>query len=214
MCDWELQAKNVTKSGADQIIVRYVEDIVKDFCQLLSINPLTINNPVLRKVNKSLPVEAFTILLRNRELRVGEHSPFFDFLIEDYIEEMRIKTTPVNLRFEKRLIEEIQQYFHKSNLELMERMELDHSSKFRLASIKAEEKHLDGIEVDDLKNRELNSDFLEKLTVLLLLDFERYQQERDLAFQERDLAFQECELIENSRIWKLFRFYRILRNRL
>ena len=210
--DWELQAKNVIKSGADQIVVRYIEDIVKDFCQLLRINPLTIKNPILKRVNKSLPVEALTILLRHRELRLGEHSPFFDFLIEDYIEEMQIKMTPVHLRFDKRLIDEIQQHFHKSNLDLMARMELEHSSKYRLALIESEEKHFNGIEIDILKNGEKNSEFLESLTVGLLLDFKKFHQERDFAVQERDFAVAEREIIENSRVWRLFRFYRILRN--
>ena len=80
--DWESQVDNVLKSGADEVVVRYTDDIVQDFCDALSIEMISDKKHKIKRVNKSLPVEALTILLRNRELRKGVHDSSYDILIE------------------------------------------------------------------------------------------------------------------------------------
>jgi 2-polyprenyl-3-methyl-5-hydroxy-6-metoxy-1,4-benzoquinol methylase len=88
--DWNKQNINAYKLGADRVNVRYSKDIVSDFCSDFGISRNSIFYPLSRKLNKSISIEAFTLLARNRELRSGPHDAYMDFLIEDYIKNKKI----------------------------------------------------------------------------------------------------------------------------
>jgi hypothetical protein len=196
--DWSKQSTNALKLGADQVSTRYVNDIVVDFCKLYNIDLEAVGDQLTKKVNRSLPIEAITLLLRNRELRPGPHDPHMDFLLEDYIDDAHIPVHDISLKVENDLLSEIYSHFQLSNVHLFESMSPEHSQAFAEKNLDSLNKLSKDTETFDLTSSTLNIDFLERLTVSLLLDLRKFQEinvsskaERDGAIAERDGAIAE-----------------------
>ena len=201
--DWEVQAQNSLKLGADQILTRYTQDIIADFCEITNINHASVKTPLIKKVNKSLPLEAVVLLLRNRELRQGSHHSHIDFLLADLIDLGNIPITPISIKIENDLIEEITEHFKVNNMKLLSRMTQDHARSFEFDLNTSRDRYKDGIEASELSTTKLSVEFIEKLLVFMLLDFQKKIVSVDAAIAERDL-------ILSSKIWKLLTPYRKL----
>jgi hypothetical protein len=215
IADWEIQAQNAYKLGADKVLVRYSKDIIQDFCKSVGINQAKITNPTTKKINQSLPLEWVTLLLRNRELRAGPHDSQIDFILEELLSEIDFSPTPIRIKIDQELVSEIQDYFHVNNSKLMARMSSDHAAAFQSELVSSRERYLEGTEANDLEASQLNIEFLEKVTVLLLSDAGKLNQfvnsalvERDSALAERDSALAERDLMPT--IWGLLAPYRKL----
>ena len=222
--EWEVQAENALQIGADQILVRCTPDIVADFCEITDVNHASVITPLTKKVNKSLPLEAIILLLRNRELRPGPHYAHIDFLLEDLIDLGDIPVTPVSIKIENDLIEEITEHFRVDNMKLLSRMTQDHARAFEFDLNASKDRYKDGIEVSELLTTKLSAEFLEKLLVFVLLDIQKKPlptdaviaernaviAERNAAIAERNAVIAERNLILNSNTWKLLTSYRKL----
>jgi hypothetical protein len=203
--NWELQFRNAHKLGADKVDIRYTTNIVEDFCNLYKIERSSCKQPISRKINVSLPIEAISLLTRNRVIRPGPHDSGVDFLIEDYIAEYKIPTKQVVAKISPELMGAVDDYFRTGNLKLFDTMDEDQISAFKLKSLAAMNRVSVGIEVEDLFSNHLTIEFLEPLCVGLLADFQKFSRERDQALIARDQ-------IEKSRIWRFSRGYRFFRN--
>jgi len=171
--DWEIQAHNAYKLGADKVLARHSKDIVADFCEVLGIDGSIAKKSINQRINSSLPLEAVALLIRNRELRRGPHDSEIDFILEELLSEMDYLPTPIRLRINSELIRESAAHFRDNNLKLLSRMTPDQAESFCVELASAEEKFLKGIGVETLAANELNSEFLEKITTLLLSDLLR-----------------------------------------
>ena len=224
--DWERQFQNAHKLGADKVDVRYTRNIVEDFCNLYKIKQTLIKQPATRIINKSLPIEAISLLSRNRVLRPGPHDSFIDFLIEDYISEFNIETKPVIARIPRELIDSVDNYFQLCNLKLFETMDQNQMLDFKSKCSSIMNQAPVGIEIEDLSSNHLTIEFLEPLATGLLADFQKFKGERDQALMARDQALMARDQalmardqalmardqIEKSRIWRYSRGYRFIRN--
>ena len=208
--DWEVQAENALKLGADKILVRYTSEIVADFCEIADINHASAITPLIKKVNKSLPLEAIILLLRNRELRPGPHDAHIDFLLEDLIDLGDIPITPISIKIENDLIEEINEHFRVNNMKLLLRMTQDHARAFEYDLNASKDRYKDGIEASELLTTNLSVEFLEKLLVFVLLDIQKKPLPTDAAIAERNAAIAERNMILSSNSWKLLSPYRQL----
>jgi hypothetical protein len=220
--DWEIQAQNAYKLGADKVLVKYSKDIVQDFCESFGINQLKITNPTIKRINTALPLEAVTLLLRNRQLRQGPHDSEIDFLFEDLISEIAFSPTPIEIKIDKELVTEVEDYFHGNNSKLMARMSFDHAASFQSDLVSSRKRYLERTEAHDLQTGQLNIDFLEKISVLLLSYFRELNQllnsalaerdalvsERDALVSERDALVSERDALISSRSWRLLSFLR------
>ena len=208
--DWEVQAENALQLGADKILVRYTPEIVADFCEIIDVNHASVKMPLTKKVNKSLPLEAIILLLRNRDLRPGPHHAHIDFLLEDLIDLGDIPITPISIKIENDLIEEITEHFKANNIKLLSRMNQDHAWAFEFDLNASKDRYKDGIEVSELLTTKLSTEFLEKLLVFVLLDIQKKPLPTDAVIAERNAAIAERNLILNSNSWKLLAPYRKL----
>jgi hypothetical protein len=208
--DWEVQAENALKLGADKILVRYTSEIVADFCEITDINHASVITPLIKKVNKSLSLEAIILLLRNRELRPGPHDAHIDFLLEDLIDLGDIPITPISIKIENDLIEEINEHFRVNNMKLLLRMTQDHARAFEYDLNASKDRYKDGIEASELLTTKLSVEFLEKLLVFVLLDIQKNPLPTDAAIAERNAAIAERNMILSSNSWKLLSPYRQL----
>ena len=223
--DWNRQVEAAYRLGANKVFTRFSRDIVGDFCSLLNINYGEIERPLITNVNKSLPIEAITFLMRNWELRPGPHTGDIDFLIEEIISEYSIRTERVRLSIPEDLVNEIVDYFNPGNLKIIATLSEDQRLAFIDKSLSARNELILGRDSLDASNIDL--EFLEKLAVGALAKLRNDSaggdsaiqerdsaiQERDSAIQERDSAIQERDEIMNSRIWRISKTYRNLRNK-
>ena len=239
MADWEIQRQNAHKLGADKVDVRYTANIIEDFCDLYKVERSSVEQPFLKRINKSLPIEAISLLTRNRVLRPPKE-PFMDFLIEDYIAEYNCETKPVIAKVPSELGSAVVEYFRSSNLKLFETMDEDQMSAFKSKSSDVMRQNSVGIGVEELSSNHLTIEFLEPLTVGLLADFRKFNGKRnqalmardqalmardqalmakdqalmarDQALMAKDQALMAKDQIEKSRIWRYSRGYRFIRN--
>jgi len=221
--DWEIQAQNSYKLGADKVLVRHSKDIVTDFCEAIGVDESTIKNPLTKRINSTLPLEAVALLVRNRQLRSGPHDSEIDFVLEEILAEMDYLLTPIELEINSDLRIEIEDYFRDNNIKLLARMRPDQAESFKLGIASSAKKFSDGIEVETLATPDLGIDFLEKITVSLLSDIKRNNQlfsselskrdnamaaERDSLITERDSLITERDSLLTSKSWRLTRPFR------
>ena len=209
--DWNRQVEAAYRLGANEVFTRFSRDIVGNFCSLLNINYGEIERPLITNVNKSLPIEAITFLMRNRELRPGPHTGGIDFIIEEIISEFSISTEPVRLSVPEDLVKEIVDYFNLGNLEIIGTLSEDQRVAFIEKSLIARNELIVGEHNLDASNVDL--EFLEKLAVGTLTKLKQSPSRENSAIQERDSAIQERDTIMNSRIWRISKTYRNLRNK-
>jgi len=149
--------------------------------------------------------------MRNRELRPGPHTGGIDFLIEEIISEYSIRTERVRLSIPEDLVNEIVDYFDSGNLKIIAILSEDQRLAFIDKSLSARNELILGRDSLDASNIDL--EFLEKLAVGALAKLRNGSAGGDSAIQERDSAIQERDEIMNSRIWRISKTYRNLRNK-
>ena len=214
VADWAKQIENASALGADGSIVRYSKDIVEDFCNTFEIDNESIQRPLEKKINRSLPLEAITLLLRNRVLRPGVHSSEMEFLIENYLNDFDVKTESVVLRVPPELIKEIESYFQESNLRLTESLSEEQAIAYKAKSIASKSELLKGNGIEDLFSHQIDPKFIEQFLVALLVESRNQIYEKESVVAERDSVVAERDSILNSTIWKVFKAYRWSRNKL
>ena len=196
--NWEKQASNAYRLGADKVIVRYPKDIIEDFCKVFKIDEDSIEITPKKRVNKSLPLEAIAFLIRNRELRPGPHDSDIDFLLEDYIDELENPADKLILNCELDLLDRLEKYFSESNLKMFKSMNELQVSAFLSKAAKSRSELLGRSGIDDLSSLVPRVEFLEPLLVSIIKDFRENKSvgvsaiaERDGAIAERDGAIAE-----------------------
>jgi hypothetical protein len=224
--DWEKQTLQAYELGANQVNVRYTSNVVTDFCQLYRIDTRLITRSTNKRINKSLPIEALTLLTKNRQLRPGEHDSFIDFIIEDYIYRFEIPTTKVNLTIGIEILEKIEDYFSPGNSRILGLMENAQAFAFAQKSVESKNVLLLKPGIEDLTAQPLSIEFLEKLCVAMLIDIQGIQisrdtalaerdavvAERDAVVAERDAVVAERDAVINSNSWRLLKVYRRLKS--
>jgi hypothetical protein len=171
MSDWSKQIENSYKLGANEVVSVFTQDIVENFSQSFEIDKESINTPLKKKINSSLPNEAVVLLLRNRILRPGAHHGGIDFLLEKLIQDFEIPTTPVELTVPSEIVEEIDEFFTESNARLIGILPENQGRDFHKKYVEAREKMLQNPGGTRISSENLDYDFLEKLVVALLLRY-------------------------------------------
>jgi hypothetical protein len=211
IADWEIQADNSHKIGADKVWVRYSNNIVADFCEVIGIDQSLAYESTNQNINRSLPLEAITLLIRNRDLRTGPHDSEIDFLLERLISEIDYSPTPILIKLGRDLIIEVEDYFRDSNSKLLARMRADQAELFQLEQASSEKNFLSGIDVEALATKTLSREFLEKIVVLLLSESRTSNQisvgevskSEKVVTAELDAVTAERDHILSSNSWKI-----------
>ena len=182
--DWGKQIENSSKMGVDKVFVRYPSDIVEDFCRIFDIEADSIRRPLMKKKNKSLPLEVITLLLRNRDLRSGPHDSEIDFFIENVLDKLDLNSEKVALRVNPELAEEIEVYFQDSNMKLMGSLSEEHAISYKAKFVASRKDLAQGDNLQSLFSHQINPEFMEKFLVALLLESKNLIAERRSAVDE------------------------------
>jgi len=170
--DWSKQIHNSYKFGADEVISVFTQDIVESFSETFSLDKGSIINPLNRKINTSLPIEALVLLLRNRELRPGAHHGGIDFVLEKLIQKFEIPTNSVELIVPGEIVAAIDEFFTSSNAQLKDFLTENQVIDFNKKYVEAREKLLQNKGIRNISEEKLDYVFLEKLVVALLTVYE------------------------------------------
>ena len=204
VADWGKQIENAAKLGVDISIVRYTKDIIEDFCSAFEIDRDSIQRPIKKRVNGSLPLEVIALMLRNRELRPGPHKSEMDFIVEDILDSSDFKSEGVSLRVEPKLVKEIEVHFQESNLKLMDSLSEEHASAYMAKSTAAGKALAKGDSVESLFSREMNPEFMEKLLVASLLESKNLIDERRRAEYEVRVMKLESKIFKILLLGRIF----------
>lgn len=163
--NWAKQLQNTRKFGIHDFHVVYSMHLIETFCNVFNINSEKFKPLHSKRINKSLPLEAISLLFKNREILRNHVNADVDFLIENILDKYSVDSQNLKLFVPPMIVNSVYEYFIESNVQLMGYLEKTDAERY---VADAERALLDLLNTSGrvtLQEVEINSFFLEKLVV-------------------------------------------------
>lgn len=163
--NWSKQLQNTRKFGIYNFYVVYSKNLIRKFCNLFDINSKKFKSLSERRINKTLPLEAISLLFIHREKLRDSVNADVDFLVEDILEKYSVDSQNLKLLVPPMIVECVYKYFLESNIELMGYLEKTDAEHYVIDTKRALIDLLNPSGRVGLQAIEIKNLFLEKLAV-------------------------------------------------